>query len=131
MTVPLPDNAKRILDDKTLVTVATLNDDGSPQASPVWATRDGDDVLMSTLAGRKKERNLRRDPRVSLVAVDPANPFDYVEIRGNVTLIPDPEGELIERLSQKYTGQAYGNDGPGDERVIVRVTPEHVTGMGG
>jgi PPOX class probable F420-dependent enzyme len=130
MTVSLPDNAKRMLDGQTVVTLATVNDDGSPQASPVWAARDGDDVLMSTLVGRKKERNLRRDPRVSLVLVNPENSYEYVEVRGTAELEADPQGDLIERLSQKYTGGAYTNDGPGDERVTVRVRPERVTGMG-
>jgi PPOX class probable F420-dependent enzyme len=130
MTVSLPDNAKRMLDGQTVVTLATVNDDGSPQASPVWAARDGDDVLMSTLVGRKKERNLRRDPRVSLVLVNPENSYEYVEVRGTAELEADPQGDLIEQLSQKYTGGAYTNDGPGDERVIVRVRPERVTGMG-
>jgi PPOX class probable F420-dependent enzyme len=130
MAVPLPDYAKPLLDGRTVVTLATLNEDGSPHASPVWAARDGDDVLLSTLVGRQKERNLRRDPRVSIVAVNPENPYEYAEIRGTAALSPDGARELVERLSQKYTGGAYTNDGPGDERVTVRVTPEHVTGMG-
>ena len=130
MTAPLPDNAKRLLDDKTVVTVATVDPGGSPQASPVWATRDGDDILMSTLVGRRKERNLRQNPRVSVVIVNPQNPYEYVEVRGTAKLESDGARDLIETLSQKYTGGPYTNDGPGDERVTVRVTPERVTGMG-
>ncbi|HEY0360377.1 MAG TPA: PPOX class F420-dependent oxidoreductase [Mycobacteriales bacterium] len=130
MAVSLPDNARRMLDGKTVVTLATLNPDGSPQASPVWAARDGDDVLLSTLVGRRKERNLRNDPRVSVVVVNPENPYEYVEIRGTASLSTENAGDLIEQLSHKYTGAPYSNDGPGDERVVVRVTPEHITGMG-
>ena len=130
MAVSLPDNAQRMLDGNTVVTLATVNPDGSPQASPVWATRDGDDVLMSTLVGRKKERNLGNDPRVTVVVVNPENPYEYVEIRGTASLSTENARDLIEQLSQKYTGGPYSNDGPGDERVVVRVTPEHVTGMG-
>jgi PPOX class probable F420-dependent enzyme len=128
MAVSLSANARQMLDGKTVVTLATLNDDGSPQASPVWVTRDGDHVLMSTLEGRQKARNLRRDPRATVVAVNAENPYEYVEIRGTVSLEPDEAGELVETLSQKYTGGSYTLDGPDDVRVIVRLTPERVTG---
>jgi PPOX class probable F420-dependent enzyme len=130
MSATLPDNAKRLLDETNVVTLATADSDGTPQASPVWATRDGDDVLMSTLVGRKKERNLRANPRAAVVVVNPQNPYEYVEIRGTVALESDGAGDLIEQLSQKYTGAEYTNDGPGDERVVVRLTPQRVTGMG-
>jgi PPOX class probable F420-dependent enzyme len=130
MTTPLPDNAKRLLDGKTVVTFVTVNPDGCPQASPVWATRDGDDILLSTLVGRQKERNLRGEPRVSVVVVNPENPYEYVEVRGKAKLESEGAKDLVETLSRKYTGGPYTNDGPGDERVTVRVTPEHVTGMG-
>jgi PPOX class probable F420-dependent enzyme len=132
MATSLTDNARRILDDTPVATLSTLNADGSPQSSPLWVTRDGDDVLMSTLVGRKKERNLRRDPRASLVAPDPKNPYDYVEIRGTVALEPDPDRAMVQTLSRKYTGEPYTMDGPdAPDRVVMRLTPQHVTGMGG
>jgi PPOX class probable F420-dependent enzyme len=130
MTATLPENAKRLLDGPNVVVLATLNSDGSPHASPVWATRDGDDILMSTLVGRKKEQNLRGDPRATVVIVNPENPYEYVEVRGPVALETEGAGELIEKLSHEYTGGPYTNDGPDDERVVVRLTPQRVTGMG-
>ncbi|WP_374754198.1 PPOX class F420-dependent oxidoreductase [Streptomyces sp. SM12] len=114
--------------------MATLQPDGSPQLSPVWVTRDGDDVLISTTEDRRKTANLVRDPRVT-VMVNPADqPYTYAEIRGVAELIPDPEGELIDQLALKYVGKKYadfnataGQDAP---RVIVRITPRKVVGQG-
>jgi PPOX class probable F420-dependent enzyme len=85
---------------------------------------------MSTLVGRKKEQNLRGDPRATVVIVNPENPYEYVEVRGPVALETEGAGDLIEKLSHEYTGGPYTNDGPDDERVVVRLTPQRVTGMG-
>jgi PPOX class probable F420-dependent enzyme len=93
----------------------------------LWATYDGDDVLFATVVGRAKERNLRRDPRISVLIYDAANAYSYVEVRGRATLSTDGGPELIERLSQTYTGKPYANDeGTDNVRVVVRVTPERV-----
>ena len=127
MTVDLPDSAKKLLEAAAFVIVATLMPDGSPQTSVLWATYDGDDVLFATVVGRAKERNLRRDPRISVLIYDAANAYSYVEVRGRATLSTDGGPELIERLSRTYTGKPYTNDeGTDNVRVVVRVTPERV-----
>src|SRR5436305_4389870 len=128
MTV-LPDDAKALLDDANFVVVATSNTDGSPQTSVLWATYDGDDLLLSTIQGRKKETNWLKDPRTSVLILDRDNPYHYVEVRGTVSMSTEGGPELIERLSQLYTGQRYtGDEGTDNIRVVVRVTPSRVTG---
>lgn len=127
MSPQLPDAAKRLLDAAAFVTVATLNPDGGPQTSVLWASYDGDDLLLSTIIGRAKERNWRRDPRVSVLIYDAASAYSYVEVRGRVELTTDGGPELIERLSQIYTGQPYtGDNGTDNVRVVARVKAEHV-----
>ncbi|MEO6886581.1 MAG: PPOX class F420-dependent oxidoreductase [Jatrophihabitantaceae bacterium] len=127
MSPQLPDAAKRLLDAASFVTVATLNPDGGPQTSVLWASYEGDDLLLSTIVGRAKERNWRRDPRVSVLIYDAANAYSYVEVRGRVELTTDGGPELIERLSQIYTGQPYtGDEGTDNVRVVARVKAEHV-----
>ena len=121
----LDDRARELLDAPTIATIATVQPDGRPQLSPVWVARDGDDVLFSTTRGRQKPKNLERDPRVGVLVVPPENPYHYLEVRGTATIEEDPEGRLIQELSQKYTGGPY-QDEPGAERLIVRVSPEHV-----
>lgn len=127
MPETLPDGAKTLLDDKTFATFATVNDDGSPQLTVHWVARDGDDVLLSTLKGRKKERNLRRNPKAAVLVIDPANPYTYLEVRGTVTMTEEGGRELIDDLSEKYKGQRpWPNDAPDAVRVVCRLTPESV-----
>jgi PPOX class probable F420-dependent enzyme len=121
----LPDRARELIDGPNFATVVTLQPDGAPQASVVWIKRDGDDVLYSTVKHRRKYKNLLADPRTSLVIYEAADPYEYLEIRGTATITDDPDGDLIEELSQKYTGETF-QDAPGNQRVIIRVSPSHV-----
>ncbi|MFE7423628.1 PPOX class F420-dependent oxidoreductase [Rhodococcus sp. NPDC057529] len=119
-------HARSLIDAPVLATVATLNPDGSPQLTVVWAHTDGDAAVFSTIYGRRKTNNLERDPRVSISWINPADPMDTVEIRGKAELIDDPTGALIEQLSHKYDGAAWVEPDPQNKRVIVRVVPTHV-----
>ncbi|MEV5326867.1 PPOX class F420-dependent oxidoreductase [Nonomuraea sp. NPDC052634] len=121
----MSEEARKLLDAPNYATVTSLNPDGGPHSSVVWVRTDGDDVLFSTVKGRVKARNFERDPRVSLLVIDPDNPYRYVEVRGRATLTPDPEGALIQELSQKYQGRPW-EDKPGTERLIVRISPDRV-----
>ncbi|HEY0168354.1 MAG TPA: PPOX class F420-dependent oxidoreductase [Jatrophihabitans sp.] len=123
----LPDLAKKLLDDANVVVVATSNTDGSPQTSVMWATYEGDELLLSTIQGRKKETNWLKDPRVSVMVLDRTDLYHYVEVRGMVSMSTEGGPELIERLSQAYTGKSWTDDEGTDRvRVVVRVRPSHV-----
>jgi PPOX class probable F420-dependent enzyme len=127
MSIELPQHAKDLLDAATLVTISTINKDGSPHSTIVWAKRDGDDVLISTIVGRVKERNMRRDPRISVVIPDPADALRYFSVNGTVSMTTDGGPELIEELSQKYDGKVFTDDqGTDCVRVVVRLTPERI-----
>ncbi|KOG88465.1 PPOX class F420-dependent oxidoreductase [Streptomyces varsoviensis] len=131
-TAALSDDLKNLLDKPVFVTVATIQPDGSPQLSVVWVKRDGDDLLLSTTVGRRKEKNLRRDPRIT-VMINPADaPYSYAEVRGVATITTDGADELIDELSRKYTGKAYAEFNPASkddaQRVVVRVEARKVVG---
>lgn len=127
MSTELPQQAKDLLDAPSYVTVATINPDGGPQTTIVWAARDGDDILLSTIEGRQKARNFRRDPRASVLILDASDPQRFVEVRGSVTLTHEGGPELIEQLSQAYDGERYtGDEGTDHVRIVVRLTPDHV-----
>ncbi|MEV6698951.1 MULTISPECIES: PPOX class F420-dependent oxidoreductase [unclassified Streptomyces] len=132
MSAQLSDELKALLDTPVFITVATIQPDGSPQVSPVWVKRDGDDVLFSTTVDRRKEKNLRRDPRVTVVVQPADNPYAYAEIRGTADLTTEGGQELIDELSLKYTGKQYADFNPrsADDaaRVVVRITPRKVVG---
>ena len=126
----LSEAARAMIDGKSFATVATVEPDGSPQLSVVWVTRVGDDVVFSTLVGRRKHQNLVRDNLVTLLVMPPDNPYAYVEIRGAATMDTEGGDALIEALSQKYTGRSFGNDKPGDVRVVVKVQARKVVEHG-
>ncbi|MFF7233602.1 PPOX class probable F420-dependent enzyme [Streptomyces sp. 2333.5] len=132
MTATLSDDLKKLLDSPVFVTVATIQPDGSPQLSPVWVKRDGDDLLFSTTVGRRKEANIRRDPRVSVLIQPFDAPYTYAEVRGSASLTTEGGPQLIDELSQKYTGKPYADFNPAaaDDapRLVVRITPRKVVG---
>ena len=128
----IPETHKDLLHSKALAHIATIGPKGEPQSNPVWFDWDGEHVLFSQTKTRQKYQNLKRNPRVALSIVDPANPFRYLEIRGVVTEIKeDPDNAFIDSMAKKYVGAPkYTGNRPGDERVVVVVAPEKTTSMG-
>ncbi|MFJ8362305.1 PPOX class F420-dependent oxidoreductase [Streptomyces sp. NPDC093984] len=131
-TAVLSDRLKSLLDGPVFIVVGTIQPDGSPQLSPVWVKRDGDDLLFSTTVDRRKKLNLDRDPRVSVVVLNPDAPYEYAEIRGTAEMTTEGARELIDELSLKYTGKKYAEFNPASaqdaDRVVVRVVPQKVAG---
>ncbi|MER5876255.1 PPOX class F420-dependent oxidoreductase [Streptomyces sp. NPDC001910] len=133
MSAELSDDLKKLIDDNPVfATIATIQPDGSPQLTITWLGRDGDDLLVSTTVGRRKEKNLRGDPRITVMINPPNAPYTYAEIRGTAELTTEGGQELIDELSRKYTGKDYADFNPASkedaERVVVRVTPRKVVG---
>lgn len=125
--MPLPEKARAWLDRPVFVSLATVNRDGSPQSTVHWVARDGDDLLLSTVRGRRHANNLERDPRVSVLLISPDNPYEYLEVRATATVTEQGGRELIDDLNEKYRGvRPYPHDGPDAVRLVVRVPPEHV-----
>ncbi|MGW4561289.1 PPOX class F420-dependent oxidoreductase [Streptomyces sp. NPDC004561] len=133
MSAALSDRLKSLLDGKVFIVVGTLQPDGGPQMSPVWVKRDGDDLLFSTTVDRRKKKNLDRDPRVTVVVMNPEQPYEYAEIRGTAGMTTEGGPELIDELSLKYTGKKYAEFNPASgqdaQRVVVRITPRKVVGV--
>lgn len=123
------DETRALLDGRNFATVATLNADGGPHTSVVWIMRDGDTVLFSVTAARRKAHNVARDPRISLTVFDTANPYRSVDIAGTAELVADPEKALPRRLSRKYLGEDPPAEPDTVHRLIVRVTPRKITGF--
>jgi PPOX class probable F420-dependent enzyme len=131
MSQALPTAAKAWLDGTSFPVVATIDPGGRPQQSIVWAKRDGDDVLFSTLSDRRKGRDLVRDPRVELLIANPDDPYEFVAIRGTATVTPDPGGALINELCRRYNGKDFDEpDERSARRVVVRVLADRVTTYG-
>lgn len=112
--------------------MATIGPDGEPQSSPVWFEWDGTHIKFSLTKNRQKYWNLQREKRVALSVMDPEDAYRYIEIRGELDEIEeDPNIDFISRMAQKYIGKdRYPWHRTGDERVIMKVRPTKVSGMG-
>jgi PPOX class probable F420-dependent enzyme len=111
--------------------VTTLARDGSPQSTVVWVDVDDEGVSINTAHGRVKPRNLARDPRLSLVVVDPGDPYRWLKVSGTGTLVDEGADAQIDRLSKKYTGrEVYASRQPGEQRVTVRIDAERILSRG-
>jgi PPOX class probable F420-dependent enzyme len=128
MAISFSEATLSLLDGRNYAVLATVNPDGSPQTSAMWVGRDGSELLFSTVEGRVKHRNMVRDPRVSVTVLDSADPENYVELRGRVSITPDAGRAVDTALSWKYNGKDPDPDRPGAVRVVVRMVVERVTG---
>lgn len=130
MATTLPDEVRTVLQNKAYAHMITFNRDGSPQVSMVWVDADGDEVLINTAIGRVKEKNLRRDPRVILSVQDPSDAMAYVLIHGQATLTEEGAVAHIDKLANRYFGvDEYPYHSPEEPRIIVRITPDRVSGV--
>ena len=125
----LPDALLDLLRRPSPCFLSTLMPDGSPQMTQTWVDTDGRDVLINTVRGHQKVRNVERDPRVALNVADPDDPSRYFEVRGRVTEVTeDGAREHIDELSQRYIGRPYPWFGGRDQvRLLVRISPDKVT----
>jgi PPOX class probable F420-dependent enzyme len=126
------DKYRDIFDKKAFCHLATVGRDGRPQITPVWCDFDGTYVRINTARGRVKDRNLKANPVVALSAQDPDNPYRYVQVRGRVAEMTEQGADAhIDALAKKYTGlDKYPHRQPGEVRVIAKIKPESVQGMG-
>jgi PPOX class probable F420-dependent enzyme len=123
----LDEKAQKFLEQPFVGTVTTLRDDGSPHSTIVWVDTDTGEISFNTATGRAKEKHLRRDPRVSLLVVDPENTYKWVAVSGRAELTTDGADGQIDRLAKKYLGKdEYPWRNPEEERITVRISPEHV-----
>jgi PPOX class probable F420-dependent enzyme len=122
---------RAFLEEPFVGIVTTISPDGSPQSTVVWVDVDDAGPSINTAYGRVKPRNLERDPRLSLVVVDPADPYRWIKVNGTGTLVDEGADAHIDRLSKKYTGRdVYASRQPGEQRVTVRITPERILSRG-
>jgi PPOX class probable F420-dependent enzyme len=133
----MPSNAKLtpglkgLLKEPVFGQLATLMPDGSPQVTHVWLDTDGEHVLVNTGTDHQKAKNIKRDPRVAINATD-ARAVRIAHIRGRVVEVTTTGADQhIDELAKKYLGaDKYPWRRPGEERVILKVKPEHIYSVG-
>ena len=112
--------------------LATTMADGSPQITQTWVDTDGEHVIINSVQGYVKIKNIARDPRVAIAISEPDNPRRYFQVRGRVVnMTTDGAADHVEMLSQKYTGAAYPWYGGRDQvRVMLMIEVDKIIGMG-
>jgi len=124
----LTDTVRQILDGHHLSVLATTDADGRPQTSVIFVKREGDDILFSTIKGRRKTANMLGDPRVNLLvhSLPVGGALSYAAIWGSVEFIDDPEGSFHQVMYDLHMGGATPPPEPGSERLIARIVPQKV-----
>jgi PPOX class probable F420-dependent enzyme len=130
--VEIPEGLLALLRAPSPCFIATTMPEGSPQLTQTWVDTDGEHVLINTVQGFQKVKNIGRDPRVALTVSDPANPSRYYAVRGRVVDVTSEGGsEHIEALAQRYLGGPYPWYGGRDQvRLILTITPDKIHAMG-
>ena len=128
MSATIDGRSAELLKAKNFCNVSTINADGSVHAVPVWVDVQDGLAVVNTAEGRVWPRNLERDPRVTLTVPNLENPYEYVSIRGRVAQrTHDGADAHIDALAKKYLDQdSYPFRQPGEQRLILRIEPEHV-----
>jgi PPOX class probable F420-dependent enzyme len=124
----IPESHQDLLQGQ-VATLATVGDDGRPQLSEVWFLAEGDSVGISLNTSRQKTKNLMRRPACTLLILDLANPYRYLELRGDAELSADDDYAFADRVGAKYGADLRDHDRPEDKRVVVRVRPVRVNAV--
>ncbi len=129
--VQIPDAVLELLRNRGITYLATLMPDGSPQLTQTWVDTDGEFVIINTVDGHQKVRNVRRDPRVAVTVADPADPSRFVQLRGQVVReTTDGAVEHIDLIAERYTGAPYPWYGGRDQiRIMLYIRVAKVSGL--
>ncbi len=102
----IPASHRDLVECPPVAALTTVMPDGSPQTSVVWCDTEGDLVRVNTMRGFQKERNMRRDPHVTLLCYDPRDTLRYLEVRGTVVEMTEVGAlEHLDQLASKYAGR--------------------------
>lgn len=129
----LQDELAALLREPSTCYLTTLMPDGSPQLTQTWVGTDGEHIVVNSVVGFQKVRNVERDPRVAVAVFDPAHPARYITVRGRVVATTtEGAAEQIEALAQKYLGGPYPWYGGREQtRITLTITVDKIHAMGG
>jgi PPOX class probable F420-dependent enzyme len=129
--VSIPEAFHDLLDRPVVVTLVTVMPDGQPQATPIWADVVDGKIRVNTVVGRRKYLNMKERPMATVLAIDPENPYRWMEVRGEVTGESLEDGdEVIDKLSRDYVGTDYQDHRPENTRVNLYITPTRIVTSG-
>lgn len=135
MSKIIPDSHKDLIAGPVYCVLTTLSPSGGPENTIVWSSWDGSYVLVNTAEGRRKVNNIKKNPKVALTALDPKDPFRWVDVRGIVEeIVDDKDFNNINSHAKLYAGkdEYYGGFAPAEmkgkeKRIILKIKPERIT----
>jgi PPOX class probable F420-dependent enzyme len=131
MAAELSDRQRALLEGPNFYTVCTIGKDGGPRATTIWGHVYGDLIEVNSAEGRGWPTNVKRDPRVAIAVHEEGNPYNQLSIIGHAVEMTTEGGqESINRLSEKYTGNANYPTRPGETRVRIRIAIDRVRSWG-
>lgn len=139
MSTTIPESYLDLIAGPIYATFTTVNPQGGPENSVIWASWDGSHVVVNTRGESRKIANIKANPKVALMAVDPENPYRWVDVRGTVESVePDENYQNINSHAKLYAGkdEYYGGVAPieqkgTEQRVVVRIRPDRVVAFPG
>jgi PPOX class probable F420-dependent enzyme len=126
----IPSSHLDLLEAPIPVSLATIGPTGHPQVTAIWAFVEGGNVVTSLAGVRQKLKNLEARPQASIFVIDPDNDYRTLEVRGNVTIEPDPELTTLQRVLAAYGTDLESFPGPLEDRATVTLHPTHVVALG-
>lgn len=124
----IPASHRDLLDGQ-FATLGTVGRDGRPQLSEVWFLADDDTIGLSLNTSRQKTKNLLANPAANLFLLDLANPYRYLEIRGDAEISPDDDYSFAGKVGAKYNSNLREHDGPGESRVKIIIRPVRINAI--
>jgi PPOX class probable F420-dependent enzyme len=137
MKTEIPCSHLDLINGPRVAALTTIMPDGQPQTTVVWCNFDGTHILVNTMRGFQKERNMRANPKVTLLCYDPRQPLRYLEVRGRVVEMTEQGAmEHLDGLSELYIGRKpyFGECVPAELKekeipVLCRIRPTHITAL--
>jgi PPOX class probable F420-dependent enzyme len=130
VTSTIPPSYHDLLQAPAPVALATIGPTGHPQVTAIWVILEGDTVVTSLAGVRQKLKNLQRLPKATVFVIDPANPYRTLEIRGDITIAPDPDLATLKKVLAAYGTDLAHFPGPLEDRMTVTLHPTHVVAQG-
>jgi PPOX class probable F420-dependent enzyme len=126
----IPQSHRDLLDVPQTASLSTLSADGMPQVTAFWVLADGDVLKTSLQKSWQKYRNIVAHPKATVFLIDPTNPMRTLELRCDITISEDPNAEFLDQILGHYGIDPTAFPAPRDGRVVVTLTPQHVTTFG-
>jgi len=130
----IPKSYRDLVDGPRIAALTTVMPDGQPQTTVVWCNYDGIHLLVNTMRGFQKERNMRRNPKVTLLCFDPCQPLRFIEVRGSVVEMTEVGAlEHLDSLAELYAGRSpyFGECVPAELKdketpILCRILPTRI-----